>query len=147
MPKMDKMMEYGKKAAEHLLPSVPVIHPGTLSMNDMSVATSFALTVAGAAYTPGGEGFSNEMLVEKRVFLVRGESRSSAVCCPAWSRARSTFPFVLRLTLAFHTGFNKVDTNDDERFSTLQSMLLYQLLGLFHRDEQRELSLARGLSR
>lgn len=27
----------------------------------------------------------------------------------------------------------------DDRFATLQSLLLYQLLGLFHRDEQREL--------
>lgn len=35
-------------------------------------------------------------------------------------------------------GFNKEGTSDEDRFATLQSMLLYQLLGLFHRDEQRE---------
>lgn len=34
-------------------------------------------------------------------------------------------------------GFNKPDGDDDTRFASLQSMLLYQLLGLFHRDEQR----------
>lgn len=37
------------------------------------------------------------------------------------------------------TGFNKEGTSDEDRFATLQSMLLYQLLGLFHRDEQRKL--------
>jgi hypothetical protein len=40
--------------------------------------TAFALTVAGGAYVPEGQSFSNEMLVEKRVFLVRGASSSSS---------------------------------------------------------------------
>jgi len=38
---------------------------------------AFALTVAGGAYEPEGQSFSNEMLVEKRVFLVRGASTLS----------------------------------------------------------------------
>lgn len=40
-------------------------------MSEMPTHTAFALTVTGAAYEPAGETFSNEMLVEKRVFLVR----------------------------------------------------------------------------
>ena len=36
------------------------------------------------------------------------------------------------------TGFSKEDTTDEQRFTLLQSMLMYQLLGLFHHDEQRE---------
>lgn len=74
----------------------------------MSTHTAFALSVTGGAFDQsedGGEKFSNEMLVEKRVFLVRG--------------------------------FNKRNGDDASKFASLQSMLLYQLLGLFHRDEQR----------
>jgi hypothetical protein len=43
-------------------------------LSELPTHSAFALTVAGAAYSPDGEGFSNEMLVEKRVYLVRGES-------------------------------------------------------------------------
>ncbi|ORY79776.1 hypothetical protein BCR35DRAFT_304607 [Leucosporidium creatinivorum] len=107
VPKIDTLSHYGKTAAEKFLPSVPIIHPGTMFLSELPTHSAFALTVAGAAYSPEGEGFSNEMLVEKRVYLVRG--------------------------------FNKEGTSDEDRFATLQSMLLYQLLGLFHRDEQQRI--------
>lgn len=73
VPELDTLSAYGKRAAENFLPSVPLIHPGTLMLSEMPTHTAFALTVAGAAYSAEGEGFSNEMLVEKRVYLVRGE--------------------------------------------------------------------------
>ncbi|KAM0792594.1 hypothetical protein ACM66B_005255 [Microbotryomycetes sp. NB124-2] len=109
IPSISTLSKYGKQAAEKFLPTVPVVHRGTLKMDEMPGHTAFALTVAGASYSTEGESFSNEMLVEKRVYLVRN--------------------------------FNKDSTTAEEQFSYMQSMLLYQLLGLFHPDEhQRVLS-------
>ena len=71
-------MEYGKKAAESFLPQVPIVHPGTLNMSEMPVGVAFGLTVAGAALSAEGTGFSNEMLVEKRCHLTRSQSRRIA---------------------------------------------------------------------
>lgn len=73
IPKLPTLSEYGKQAAQKFLPSVPLVHRGTLQLSTMSTHTAFALTVAGAAYSPDGEQFSNDMLVEKRVYLVRSE--------------------------------------------------------------------------
>jgi hypothetical protein len=64
----------------------------------------FTLCVTGTAYDCEGETrhyFSDEMLVEKKVFIVKH--------------------------------FNNKATSEDDRFGTFRSMLLYQLLGLFHR--------------
>ncbi|KAM0748180.1 hypothetical protein T439DRAFT_328165 [Meredithblackwellia eburnea MCA 4105] len=109
VPPIQTLSRFAKQAATSFLPAVPVVHPGTLVMSEMPTHTAFALTVTGAAYEKDGEQFSNEMLVEKRVFLVRG--------------------------------FNKPGNTEDDKFASLQSMLLYQLLGLFHKDEaQRVLS-------
>jgi hypothetical protein len=38
----------------------------------MALHGAFALTIVGGAYEAEGQAFSNEMLVEKRVFLIRG---------------------------------------------------------------------------
>ncbi|KAL8293014.1 hypothetical protein RQP46_000708 [Phenoliferia psychrophenolica] len=109
VPPIKTLSRFAKNAATSFLPSVPVLHPASMVMAEMPTHTAFALTVTGAAYEAEGETFSNEMLVEKRVFLVRG--------------------------------FNKPGNTDTDKFSSLQSMLLYQLLGLFHKDEQqRQLS-------
>ena len=58
-----------------LLPSVPVFHAPSVEINKMALHSAFALTIAGGAYETDGQSFSNEMLVEKRVFLIRGESQ------------------------------------------------------------------------
>lgn len=52
---------------------MPIMHAASVNLNEMPAHTAFALTVAGGAYEREGQSFSNEMLVEKRVFLVRGE--------------------------------------------------------------------------
>jgi len=98
-------------------------------MSELALHGAFALSVAGAAYETEGQSFSNEMLVEKRVFLIKGErSYRFSDCQPITTDCRSTSL----------TGFLDPTKNWDDRFATLQSLLLYQLLGLFHRDEQRE---------
>ncbi|GAA5965937.1 hypothetical protein JCM21900_005703 [Sporobolomyces salmonicolor] len=107
VPPVKTLSSYAKRAAESLLPSVPVVHAPSIVITKMATHTAFALTVAGGAYEPEGQAFSNEMLVEKRVFLVRG--------------------------------FQQPEKTFDDRFASLQSLLLYQLLGLFHRDEQQRL--------
>ncbi|KAK4058625.1 hypothetical protein OIO90_000069 [Microbotryomycetes sp. JL221] len=107
IPEISTLSKYGKQAAEKFLPKVPVVHRGTLKMDSMPGHTAFALTVTGAAYSTDGEGFSNEMLVEKRVYLVKG--------------------------------FNKEGVPFEERFAILQSMLLYQLLGIMHPDEEQRI--------
>ena len=45
---------------------------------------------------------------------------------------------VCKLSARGCSTFNQDNQTDDDKFASLQSMLLYQLLGLFHRDEQRE---------
>ncbi|BGP20208.1 hypothetical protein JCM10213_005937 [Rhodosporidiobolus nylandii] len=107
VPPVSVLSGYAKKATEQLLPSVPVMHAASVNVGEMATHTAFALTVAGGAYEPEGQSFSNEMLVEKRVFLVRG--------------------------------FQAPEKTFDDRFASLQSLLLYQLLGLFHRDPQQQL--------
>lgn len=57
--------------------AVPILHGPSAVMNELPTHMAFALTVAGGAYEPEGQSFSNEMLVEKRVFLVRGASTLS----------------------------------------------------------------------
>ncbi|BGP03475.1 zinc finger, C2H2-type transcription factor [Rhodotorula toruloides] len=107
VPPLPVLSGYAKKATERLLPAMPIVHAPSVVLNEMEVHTAFALTVAGGAYERDGQSFSNEMLVEKRVFLVRG--------------------------------FQEKNKTWDQKFASLQSMLLYQLLGLFHRDEQQRL--------
>ncbi|GAA6048694.1 hypothetical protein JCM3770_002025 [Rhodotorula araucariae] len=107
VPPLPVLSGYARKATERLLPALPVLHGPSAVMNELPTHTVFALTVAGGAYEPEGQSFSNEMLVEKRVFLVRG--------------------------------FQEKDKSWEDRFASLQSLLLYQLLGLFHRDEQQRL--------
>ncbi|GAA5985699.1 hypothetical protein JCM10908_007078 [Rhodotorula pacifica] len=107
VPPVHVLSSYARKATEKLLPAMPVIHAASVNLNEMPAHTAFALTVAGGAYEREGQSFSNEMLVEKRVFLVRG--------------------------------FQDAGKTWEERFSSMQSLLLYQLLGLFHRDEQQRL--------
>ncbi|GAA6020590.1 hypothetical protein JCM10207_008678 [Rhodosporidiobolus poonsookiae] len=107
VPPVQVLSSYAKKATRKLLPAVPVLHAATVDMGVMPSHTAFALTVAGGAYEPEGQAFSNEMTIEKRVFLVRG--------------------------------FQAPEKTFEDRFASLQSLLLYQLLGLFHRDEQQRL--------
>ncbi|GAA5830003.1 hypothetical protein JCM11251_006841 [Rhodosporidiobolus azoricus] len=107
VPPLKVLSSYARTATEKLLPSVPVLHSATVDMNEMPTHTAFALTVAGGSYEESGQSFANEMLVEKRVYLVRG--------------------------------FQDPEKTFDDRFASLQSLLLYQLLGLFHRDEQQRL--------
>ncbi|GAA6034728.1 hypothetical protein JCM8097_001141 [Rhodosporidiobolus ruineniae] len=107
VPPVQVLSGYARRAATSLLPALPVMHSASINMSQMPTHTAFALTVAGGAYEPAGQSFSNEMLVEKRVYLVRG--------------------------------FQAPEKNFDDRFASLQSLLLYQLLGLFHKDEQQRL--------
>ncbi|GJN94380.1 hypothetical protein Rhopal_007460-T1 [Rhodotorula paludigena] len=107
VPPLPVLSQYARQATEKLLPSMPIVHAASVVLRDMPAHTAFALTVAGAWYEPEGQAFSNEMLVEKRVFLVRGFQDEGK----SWS----------------------------DKFASLQSLLLYQLLGLFHRDEQQRL--------
>ncbi|GAA5906097.1 uncharacterized protein JCM6883_002549 [Sporobolomyces salmoneus] len=107
VPPLKTLSQYAKKATETLLPSIPVFHAPSVEINKMALHNAFALTIVGGAYEPEGQSFSNEMLVEKRVFLIRG--------------------------------FLDPSKNWDDRFASLQSLLLYQLLGFFHRDEQQRL--------
>ncbi|KWU45571.1 hypothetical protein RHOSPDRAFT_32876 [Rhodotorula sp. JG-1b] len=107
VPPVQVLSSYARKATEKLLPAMPIMHAASVNLNEMPAHTAFALTVAGGAYEREGQSFSNEMLVEKRVFLVRG--------------------------------FQDAGKSWDERFASMQSLLLYQLLGLFHRDEQQRL--------
>ncbi|BGP51752.1 hypothetical protein JCM10450v2_007702 [Rhodotorula kratochvilovae] len=107
VPPLPVLSGYARKATEQLLAAVPVLHGPSAVMTELPTHTAFALTVAGGAYEPEGQSFSNEMLVEKRVFLVRG--------------------------------FQEKDKSWEDRFASLQSLLLYQLLGIFHRDEQQRL--------
>lgn len=71
VPPLKTLSRFASHAATSFLPSVPIVHPSTMVLSEMTSHTAFALTVTGAAYEKEGEGFSNEMLVEKRVFLVR----------------------------------------------------------------------------
>ncbi|SGY77308.1 BQ5605_C005g03600 [Microbotryum silenes-dioicae] len=107
VPPIARLSQFAAKAADEFLPTVPVLHAGTTKLSEAPVAVTFALTVVGAAYASDGQGFSNEMLVEKRTFIVRS--------------------------------FNKADATEESRFTFLQSLLLYQLLGLFHRDQEQRL--------
>lgn len=79
VPPIQTLSGYARKATEKLLPSMPVIHAASVNLNEMPTHTAFALTVAGGAYETEGQSFSNEMLVEKRVFLVRGGPMRSFV--------------------------------------------------------------------
>lgn len=74
VPPVQVLSSYARKATEKLLPAMPIMHAASVNLNEMPAHTAFALTVAGGAYEREGQSFSNEMLVEKRVFLVRGES-------------------------------------------------------------------------
>ncbi|GAA5908520.1 hypothetical protein JCM8208_002653 [Rhodotorula glutinis] len=107
VPPLPVLSGYARKATEELMAAVPILHGPSAVMNELPAHMAFALTVAGGAYEPEGQSFSNEMLVEKRVFLVRG--------------------------------FQEQEKSWEDRFASLQSLLLYQLLGLFHRDEQQRL--------
>ncbi|GAA5981325.1 hypothetical protein JCM5350_004365 [Sporobolomyces pararoseus] len=107
VPPLKKLSQYAQKATERLLPSIPVFHAPSVSVKNMALHNAFALTIAGGAYESDGQSFSNEMLVEKRVFLIRG--------------------------------FLEPTKTWEDRFASLQSLLLYQLLGFFHRDEQQRL--------
>ncbi|GAA5958331.1 hypothetical protein JCM3765_004795 [Sporobolomyces pararoseus] len=107
VPPLKKLSQYAQKATERLLPSIPVFHAPSVSVRSMALHNAFALSIAGGAYESDGQSFSNEMLVEKRVFLIRG--------------------------------FLEPTKTWEDRFASLQSLLLYQLLGFFHRDEQQRL--------
>ncbi|GAA6060700.1 hypothetical protein JCM10212_005082 [Sporobolomyces blumeae] len=107
VPPVKTLSKYAKRAAETLLPSIPVFHAPSVNMSEIAAHSAFVLTVAGSAYELEGQAFSNEMLVEKRVYIIRG--------------------------------FVDPQKTWEDRFASLQSLLLYQLLGLFHRDEQQRL--------
>lgn len=128
VPPLQVLSGYARKATEKLLPSMPIIHAPSVNLNEMATHTAFALTVAGGAYEQEGQSFSNEMLVEKRVFLVRGELPSFRDRAEAGSLTGPSSRW---------TGFQDTSKTFEEKFSSMQSLLLYQLLGLFHRDEQR----------
>lgn len=128
VPPLPVLSGYARKATEQLLDGVPLLHGPSTVLSELPTHTAFALTVAGGAYEPEGQSFSNEMLVEKRVFLVRGASSLLGA-------AVETFELIL--TSSRDAGFQEEQKSWDEKFSSLQSLLLYQLLGLFHRDEQR----------
>jgi hypothetical protein len=109
IPPLDDLSHYASLASASFLPSIPVVHNGTLCLSDLPPHTVFALSVTGAAYEregQAGRSFSDDMLTKKRVFNVRN--------------------------------FNNKLNSEIDRFGSLQSMLLYQLLGFFHRDEDRE---------
>ncbi|KIM83662.1 hypothetical protein PILCRDRAFT_819307 [Piloderma croceum F 1598] len=112
IPPLDDLSHYASLASTSFLPSIPVVHNGTLCLSDLPPHTVFALSVTGAAYEregQAGRSFSDDMLTKKRVFNVRN--------------------------------FNNKLNSEVDRFGSLQSMLLYQLLGFFHRDEdQRSLA-------
>jgi len=77
VPPLPVLSGYARKATEELMAAVPILHGPSAVMNELPAHMAFALTVAGGAYEPEGQSFSNEMLVEKRVFLVRGASTLS----------------------------------------------------------------------
>jgi hypothetical protein len=72
VPPIKTLAKYAKKATESLLPSIPVFHAPSVEVSKMALHGAFALTIVGGAYEAEGQAFSNEMLVEKRVFLIRG---------------------------------------------------------------------------
>ncbi|KAI5477366.1 zinc finger, C2H2-type transcription factor [Pseudohyphozyma bogoriensis] len=128
VPTLPTLSSYASTAATSFLPTVPIMHPGTLDMSQMHMMSGMALAVAGSVINSQGEGveigtekyyqtdedgeqlsgkngFGNAMLLEKRVHLIRI--------------------------------FNTLFTEFEDKFAALQSMLLYQLLGLFHKEEQQ----------
>lgn len=148
VPPIKTLSRFAKLAATSFLPSIPVVHPASMVMAELPTHTAFALTVTGAAYEADGEQFSNEMLVEKRYVLsflpVLGTETDARLafrvflvrCVSCGSRAQVPRDFWADWVLV-RRGFNKAENTDDDKFASLQSMLLYQLLGLFHREEQR----------
>ena len=67
LPEVGEMEKYAIAATEKLLPTIPVMHRGTMKFRDMSNHAVFALSVAGGAYDIGdkGEEFSGVMLSMK----------------------------------------------------------------------------------
>ena len=67
LPHVSEMEKYAIAATEKLLPTIPVMHRGTMKFGEMSNHSVFALSVAGGAYDVGdkGEEFSGVMLSMK----------------------------------------------------------------------------------
>ncbi|KAI5479046.1 zinc finger, C2H2-type transcription factor [Pseudohyphozyma bogoriensis] len=102
VPPLKTLSRYAQTASKSFLPSIPVIHPGTMVLSEMPTHTAFALTVAGGSYFPEGETFSNEMLVEKRVYLVRSFNKEGSTEEEKFAGLQSMLLYQRRLSHTFH---------------------------------------------
>jgi hypothetical protein len=66
VPPLETLSRFAAAADKSFLPSMPIIHSPTMVLSTLQTHAAFALAVTGAALSPDGESFSNEMLVEKR---------------------------------------------------------------------------------
>lgn len=93
IPPAAKLSQYASNASRGLLKQAPVLHIPTTVLSDISGHTAFSLCVAGAALDSGvGEQFSNQMLVEKRLFLVRNFNKVSGASCDDHPRQILIYP-------------------------------------------------------
>jgi hypothetical protein len=104
------LSRYASLASTSFLSSIPIVHNGSLILSDLPAHIAFALTVAGAAYDREGE--------MGRVFC-DDVLPEKALC-------------IVR-------NFNDKRRSDDDKFGILQSLVIYQLLGFFHWNQDREL--------
>ncbi|KAH8925600.1 hypothetical protein BT69DRAFT_1332013 [Atractiella rhizophila] len=73
IPALPVLSQYAKLAVTAFLPAIPVAHGASLRMAEMDTHLAYAIAVAGAllAATPEGSLFGDQMLTEKRIYMVR----------------------------------------------------------------------------
>ncbi|KAI5480120.1 zinc finger, C2H2-type transcription factor [Pseudohyphozyma bogoriensis] len=128
LPTLDTMSSYAEVASTKFLPHVPVVHPGTLSMSSIHPVTGSSLAIAGSVMVDEKDQVGMRYYgVEE----VKGSAESNLFGDQVLLEKR------VHLIGAYSSLFKTFE----DRFAALQSMLLYQLLGLFHvNSQQRHLS-------
>ncbi|KAI5477593.1 hypothetical protein MNV49_006079 [Pseudohyphozyma bogoriensis] len=145
VPPLPTLSGYAETAVTNYLEDVPVVHPATgTNLNTMDLHLGLALSVAGGvmvADDDSGGGGEKVAAAALNAGLAVGEEEEELVT-PAKREEAARFTGSLLMEKRIHLlkGFKRL-TVWNERFSALQSMLLYQLLGLFHKDDhQREIA-------
>ncbi|ORY91638.1 hypothetical protein BCR35DRAFT_298884 [Leucosporidium creatinivorum] len=112
VPSLPVLSRHASRASSFLLTSIPLTHRPTISTCTMEPTLAFALAVAGAGFSNSSVSWHNEMVQVKRYFAAEHLKEAASLL------------------------------SDDQGLGALQCLLLYNILGIFHEDEeQRALSL------
>ncbi|KAM0752218.1 hypothetical protein T439DRAFT_347140 [Meredithblackwellia eburnea MCA 4105] len=109
IPPVKTLGDYAKTASEKFLDTIPIVHRPSISLSELPTHSILALSVTGASFEQAG--------TEGHVFSDELLAHKNAHLINA---------------------FNETPEFED-KFSIFQAILFYQILGLYHRDEQHRL--------